>query len=407
MMLKLLISLLLLSQPTLAFIENRSVYPIGDSENQMANTGIALAGSPSASYYNPAGLARIRVRKVSATGNSFMLLRSSASPIAQFDGKDLDLTVTTNQIVPSSVISTWQSSGWSYSFAIFVPELFKSTLNESYSTTNYDVLLNRTLDSQFAMAGLSAGTSISNSLDIGAGCSVAQFQTTSAVSLNGLPKVASGLTTMVLSQNYTSSQIFGLLCQTGLQYIASPGHRFGTVIRLPFQQLSGRGKYSVITQDSAGTKSSTGIRNVDTKYAVPMEFGFGYANFAMGNWMVLVDLSYQMEGEYQAVDGVSNPTKVKGTLRYNFGSEYTIDRIWKWRAGFAINPGAGVMQNSGDTVENFQVLSLGFQRSEGPTTLGVGLVYGQSTGEIMLSSTRMGKVGSSALSLTLNSGIVF
>ncbi len=396
-----------LSTSSFAYIENRSIYPLGEAESQMANTGVALKGSSGSAFFNPAGLASTRERSLSLSGNTFMQFKTDAKPFLVLDGKDLDLSATGTQVVPSSLVSTWAEGPWTLAFSVYVPELLRTSFIQSFSTNSFDVELGRTIDSQFVLVGMAAGGSFTPSLDIGAGCFLAQYQSSQMVNLVGRPKTGSGLAQAAIINNYYSIDTKGLLCQIGGLVQSSDSNRIGFVLKLPVLQITSQGKYSRFTQDVNGGRTATGIQEKASRYSVPMDFTLGVANNSLSNLNILADVSYQFPEDFEIIEGFSGRTKVVGTLRYNAGVEYQFKENLKIRGGFAINPSAVEILADGDIRENYQVMTVGFQYTSHQATTGIGFFKADSSGENRLSSTRNGSAQTTVTALMLNTGFVF
>lgn len=404
-MTKIFLILMCLSLPTQAYIENRSLYPLGEAESQMANTGVAVRGSSGSAFFNPAGLASLRERSLSLSGNTFMQFKTDAKPFLVLDGKDLDFSASGTQVVPSSLVSTWTEGPWTMAFSVYVPELLRTSFIQNFPTTNFEIELSRAIDYQFLLFGLSAGGSFTTSLDFGAGCFFSQYQSSQMVSLVAKPK--SGTGQAVIINNYNSIDTKGFLCQAGLQMNSSETNRLGMVLKLPIIQISGQGKYSRFTQDVAGARAATGIQDKAAKYSVPMDLSIGLSNTSINGVNFLFDLSYQFPEDFEAIEGLSARTKAVGTFRYSAGIEYLLKENFKVRGGYGYNPGAIEILADGDARENYQIFTTGIQYSSGPSTTGIGFYKADSKGESRLSATRMGSIQTSVTAIMLNTGFAF
>lgn len=373
----------------------------------MANTGVALRGSSGSAFFNPAGLASLRERKLSLTGNTYMYFKTDITPFMVADGEDLNFSASAVQIVPSSLVSTWTKGPWTYAFGVYVPELVRTSFVQGFFTPNLDMELARSVDAQLLLVGLSAGGSLSENVDFGYGCFVGQFQATQTQGFVGRPKPGSGLTDVAISNYYYNIDSKGFLCQTGIQRSLSPETRMGMVLRLPFLGVTGQGRFSSFAQDVNGNRESSGIQNKTAKYAIPMDLSIGLANVSVKGLNLLADISYQFPESFEAIEGTGAITKTKGTLRYNIGFEYHLEDQWMLRGGYALNPSSIDMQADGDSKENFQVYTLGTQFSTGPATTGLGVFYTKSQGENRISASRNGRVETAVTALMLNTGFVF
>lgn len=389
-----------------AYIENRGLFPVGDSEALMANAGVALPGSAGAAILNPAGLARLKQRKLSLSGNTYMNYRSDLRPLAEFDGRDLDFKLSGFQAVPSSLISTWDLGSWTLAFAVVVPELIRSGSVSSYSTTNYDVQLTQTTDNQLMLVGFHMGRPF-ESFDWGFGCSVGHTTSNSNVSLVANPKASSGLTTAVLSTSFRRLDVKNLLCHTGVQKDFSSNLRWGLSLRLPTQHFSGEGESFSFTQSNAGVRETKSNSGKSARVDFPLDISFGLAITSLPRTTLLVDLGYQMRQSATQIEGVDSPTETKEAYRWNFGLRYDIQEHLSLLGGYAYNPGTTVLRSQGDLNEDYRAFSLGFESRQGQATLGLALFSAQSVGESVVSATRRSTLTSAATALVLTTGFLF
>lgn len=406
MYLLLLISLIWVL-PASAYIENRGLFPLGEAEGQMANTGIALGKSSGSAYFNPAGLASLRERKLSLSGNTYMFFRTELNPLVNLDNQDLNFSASGVQIVPSSLVSTWTSGAWTYAFGVYVPELLKTSFIQGFSTNRFDIDISRTIDNQLLLVGLSAGGSLNATTDFGYSCFAGQYQSTESLALVAQPKTGSGVTHAAISNVYSHVDVKGFICQAGVQSQYSEKLRLGAVIRLPFVNLSGDGQYSLFTQAETGQREATGIQNKVGRYAIPLETAFGAVFQASPDLLLLADASYQFAEDFELMEGTSTRTKTKATLRYSLGMDYGWRDNWKIRAGYGVIPGAIELQSDGDSREDYQILTLGSQYTSVAATTGLGLFYAFSKGVTQLSGNRQGEAKTTATAIMLNTGFVF
>lgn len=373
----------------------------------MANTGVAYQGSTGSAFFNPAGLASLRERKFSLTGNTYMHYRTVATPLLVVDGTDLDFSAEGTQIVPSSLVSTWTKGPWTFAFGVYVPEMLRTSFVQGFSTPNLEMELARTVDSQLLLVGLSAGATLEQEIDFGAGCFAGQYQVTQTLSFTGQPKAGSGITNAIVSNQYLVLDTKALLCQAGVQRGQEEDLRWGAVLRLPSLQVSGNGKYSQFVQDSTGQRTVSGIQSKSARSPIPMDLSLGLAKNLGQKILFLVDVSYQFPDEFEIIADFSGKIKSKGVARSSAGVEYGYSQALKIRAGLGYNPTGLELLKDYDNRENYTVVTVGGQYTDGASTTGLGLYYAKSQGESQLSSTRSGGLSTTVTAVMLNSGFVF
>ena len=400
-----------------SFTDNRSLFPIGESEAFMANTGVALGGSTGAVYFNPAGLASLKKNHVSLSGDTYLSSKTSLMPVETVDSTDLNLTATGFQAVPSSIVSTWNLGSWVAAFSVLVPNQIKNQDVASYSTPNYSTLqIARTDSFQLLWAGFSAATQFSNSLDVGAGCFYSRYQTTQQLSWDATPTVASGLTSALVIDSYFNATVDGFLCDVGMQMQYSSDFRVGFSAHLPFITMSSTGDaYSFFQSPQSGAAIALGPKSVSAAYQIPLDTSLGLEYLISEAWRIYFDISYQFASNYQTGDLNASPTDEKAVARYNLGMSYKLNQSVQLLAGVAYNPSA-INLNSSNAAEDFKVGTVGVNFINGISNVGVGLMYAESSGSSLnqvvdssahLLETRTGSISTQAFGIMINSGFVF
>lgn len=398
--------LCLVSLPVHAYIENRGLFPVGESEALMSNTGVALSGSAGAALFNPAGLASLKQNKLSLTGNTYMAYSSELKPIVIYDGQDVNFRLSGTQAIPASFISTWYKEPWTLAFTVAVPELVRSSSISNYETPNYDLLISQMTDNQFMMIGFGAGTQLEN-FDVGAGCFLGNYTSSTNITFAAEPKPASGIPHAEISSSHRQMDVKNLLCHVGVQKNWNEHNRWGLTLRLPSAHLEGKAQYSVFSQDNAGNRESSGLLKKPARYDIPMDLSFGFANTSFDRATLLADVSYQMKQTYTSIEDVETPTENKGVLRYNLGFRYQLREHVSLVGGYALNPGSTVLTNQGDLNEDFQSYSLGFESRQGPASMGLAFFRATSSGQSLLTPNRNSSLRSEASAIVLTTGFVF
>lgn len=401
---KILLICALFASHAQGYIENRSLYPVGESESLMANTGVALSGSTGAAIFNPAGLAGLKQRKLSLTGNTYMLFNVDQKPAIHYDDRDLSLSTSGLQAIPSSVISTGVWNAWTGAFVVVVPELVRVGQAATYETTNFDVVLSQMVDNQFMMIGFSAGAPLEK-FDIGASCFVGNYTNHTSISVIGSPKNAA-LKADVLT-GYSAADVKLLLCQAGAQGNFNANNRWGVVVRLPSFHLEGSGERSYFRQDTTGARQSTGVMKKSARYDIPLDVSLGFENHSFKNFTLLFDVSMQGSQSFENFEGSGDYTDTKSTFRGNAGFRYAYSETKNILGGLAYNPSAIDIRGAGDSKENYMSYSIGLEQREGSATMGVAFFATQSSGEQRLADGRTGDIASRATAVVLTTGFIF
>lgn len=390
-----------------AYIENPGLFPLGESESMMANTGVALKGSTGSAFFNPAGLAGMSERRISLTGNTYMSYSSETKPVLSLDGHDLDFRATGLQAVPSSLVSTFSWNSWTVALAVFVPSLVKSNELISYSTTNFEMQLSQMVDLQLMMLGFAMGTPTSKGADFGWGCYLSNYQRSLSVSFIAQPKQGSGLTHAGVSNTYRTMDVKSLMCSAGLQGQWSETTRWGFSLHLPSFPLSGSGQHYSFQQDTSNNRSSTGAQRKSARYDHPTQISFGFAHAGWENFDVLADVTYQFPQNFELLEGTAEVLDTRSTLRWSLGAAYRWSERLRLRGGFAYNPSAVNIKTDGDSKEDYQTLTAGAEIIDKTTTMGMAIFSTQSRGENRISATQKGSLTTKATALILTTGFIF
>ena len=143
--------------PAQAYIENPNLFPLGEQEALMANTGVALAGSSGAVFYNPAGLATLEKPKFSMSANSYLITKTDFTPFDNIDSTNVNFSTSGSQAIPSSLVSVHKWDTWTVAFSLLVPQQTKNQDIDDFETKSYKVQLTQSIQTQFLLFGLSAG----------------------------------------------------------------------------------------------------------------------------------------------------------------------------------------------------------------------------------------------------------
>lgn len=405
----LILSLILLwSFAAQSYYENPNIYPLGEKEAFMANTGVALSGSTGAVFFNPAGLAGIQSSKVSLSANSYLSIKTSFAPLDVVDNSNINLDANSLIAVPSSVVSVQKFEKWVMAFSVLAPEQTQLNSMSSHETNNFNTQIILNIRSQLLLIGLSGATSHLNGYDFGAGCFIATLNGTSDRSVVAEPKPASGFPQSGIASDSYSVQVAGLVCNTGFQTNYTENLRVGANLRLPFIQTSGSAKLFSYAQSAAGGAAvNSGIQNISVDYQLPMDLAFGASYKLTEVLQLYADASYQFPLDYKSSSLAATNVKSDGTFRWNAGASYLQSNNLKFYGGFALNPGTVALQNAGDVKENFTVLTIGTELKSNIATTGLGVMVANSSGESKLSSGSNGDVSTKVFGVLLSAGFSF
>lgn len=404
-----ILAIFAVSLKAFAFIENRHLFPMGDAEMMMANTGIALKASSGNAFFNPAGLAQLKQRRLSLSGNTYMRHTVDVKPALVVDDRDVNLSSAATQAVPSSVISTLPWKDFTFGFGVFVPEQLRTTELSQLDTPAYDVQLSRSFDQQLLLIGLSAGGTIAK-VDAGAGCFFGMFTSAQTITMVGMPKAGSGIANPSQVSTYRNISARMIFCQVGAQKDVADATRVGAVLRLPSMSLEGSAEFWGFQRPSNPTTTTpianSGIQKRSAKYEVPTELAVGVAHRFGPRAQALADLAYQFGGTFSPVDGEAS-WEIAGTLRWNAGMEYLLTDAHVLRAGYGFNPSSFVMKTDGDIREDYSILTAGYEYREAQSTLGLGLFSAASSGSSRVNADRRGSVSTRATAVLITTGFVF
>lgn len=396
------------------FSENRGVMPLGELEAFMGNTGVALSGSTGAVAYNPAGLAGIQQSRLSLSANSYMKLSSKMEPVETFDGTDLNFKSSSIQGIPNAFVSTWSRENTTYAFSILVPYQLKLEDALGYSSPSYPTMqLSRTNYFQLIMAGLSFGTRFENNYDIGAGCFYTMYQ---SAQMNAFTANTNGGTNALISNSFFRSEVNGLYCNMGIQKQFNDDWRFGLTARLPFIRMSNKGRASTFIQNpNNGVSESVGPQTVEADFKLPLDLGFGTEYRINPTTFAYLDINYQLGESYSTGDLNTLDVETEDTARFSGGISYQATPTIRVLGGVAYNPST-TKRTVDSYTENFTIATVGANYTVGNSSLGVGLMYGTSSGKSDATiydaslneiGQKEGKVQSDVFGVLISSGFIF
>lgn len=392
------------------YIENRGLYPIGEKESLLSNTGVALSGSTGAVYFNPAGLAGIEKSKISMSGNAYLSQSTKYEPFWNLDGEEFGFEAKGFQTIPSSFISTFKLEDWTAAFFVLVPEMGQLRDLSNFSTTNYSIDMVQILNNDLMIIGLAGAKRFEGGVDYGFELGFLRqsyFENTQTV---GKPTVASGLTNTVVENSYISMTANSLFLSVGMQMERDENFRWGMRGVSPTIQLSGEGEFYSYTADAAGDEYVNDIEKASVKSVVPAEFAWGMSYKVRPETLVNFDLSYQFPVVFNLFEGGEEKIETVGTSRWNVGIKQAWTDVFKISGGLAYNPSAiREILADGDFKQDFFSLTGGVEIEERQSMTGVGIFYAQSRGERIIDSAagKRSNISTSLVGVILTTSYTF
>lgn len=397
-------------------MDNRNLFPLGEKEMFMANTGIALTGSSGGAFYNPAALATIETTKLSLSSNTYFASKTQYSSIQNLDDRSFPFTTTGSQSIPSSLVSAWKGEKVTTAFSIFVPHQLKVQDGQLYSTVNYDaVQITRSQSFQILMAGGSVASKLSNTIRLGGTCFYTSYQTSQQFDFSAAPSAASGLKPAFAS-SFFGTEISGLMCHAGIQHEIDPILSWGATIKTPLITTGKKGTSAQFVQEpTQGKFKSEGPMPVDTQIEIPPEISGGIQFSFSDRLKVYGDLNIQLSAKYRDGNLLGDEFEHKPTSRINVGVLFRASDNYDLMGGFAINP-SSLKTPEAESHENYFIGTFGVQSKSENSVLGLGVFVAQSYGE--MTSTKLDSqfqetgayksdVKTSAVGLLISSGFYF
>ncbi len=396
-----------------SFTDNRLLFPIGEVEAFMANTGVALSGSTGAVIFNPAGLGGFKNNRISLSGNAYMKVESEIVPLQTMDGTDLNFSTSGIQAIPHSFVSTWRTSPWTLAFSIMVPYQIKLEDAVLYSSPIYpSIQLSRTNYFQLLMGGGSLAVNLTRETDVGLGCLYTMYQTSQMVSFAGN---TNGTPNAFVSNSFFRAEIAGVLCNAGMQSQLTDKLRVGLSVQLPMIPLKKTGVSSTFVRHPSGVTQSEGPKPVDGEYKIPLDVGVGLEYRFSSVVHLYLDVSHQAEERFRSGDLLEAEIVNKATTRYNGGLRLKFSEGFQVFAGAAYNPSA-LVGSDDNVAEDYVVATMGFNWVKGNSSFGMGVMGARSSGSrkapiydasIEPIGTKESSLRSDIFGILLSSGYIF
>jgi long-subunit fatty acid transport protein len=364
-----------------SYIDNRNLFPLGEKEMFMANSGVALTQSSGNVFYNPAGLADLGSAKLSLSSNTYFNSKTEYKSIQTLDDQNIPFSTSGTQSIPSTLVSAWKGENLAWAFSILVPHQLKVQDSTIYSSNSYEAIqITRSQSFQILMVGGTIAGTVANSFRLGASCFLTTYQSSQQFDFVATPRSSTTLKPAVVS-NYFNSDLMGSLCHLGVQHDASDLLSWGLTLKSPLFVSSKKGTGTQFIQEpTAGVFKTDGPKSVEANFEMPAEVSAGIKWNLNDRFKVYTDANYQMAAEY--FDGNLIATKYEhiGTLRVNGGLQIKVSEKNELLAGVSYNP-SSIKSSAIEAQENYFVGSIGFQSVSENSVLGIGVFLADSIGE--------------------------
>jgi len=326
--------LLLLLFPLLAQAnrENPTLFPIGEIEPFLGNTGIALKKSSGSVYYNPAALSTKDDVSFSANGSSYFFQNSS------FKGGSGGIGSESFGILPTTFVSSKPFKSFVGAISLLVPDAViynDQILGEVQSQTLRSLIQS---DTRSLWLGATLSKELAENMRLGVSLFLIRKELSkSSTSLLESPILNQGIT--VASQ--TKGAIHGATLIVGGMSDLSENLTVGVRIKTPFLKIKSKAESYQNIKSFTGTYiQSESDLNLEPNDEDPWEFAFGVNWSLTPQFELLSDLSLQLKTSYTDLpnSAVSNQIETKKTLRASFGTRFHWAESLSLLAGLQINP---------------------------------------------------------------------
>lgn len=364
-----------------SYIDNRNLFPLGEKEMFMANSGVALTQSTGNVFYNPAGLADLGSTKLSLSSNTYFNSKTEYKSIQTLDDQNIPFSTSGTQSIPSSLVSAWKGEKMAWAFSIMVPHQLKVQDSSVYNSNSFETIqITRSQSFQILMVGGTLAGTVADSIRLGVSCFLTTYQSTQQFDFVATPRSSTTLKPAV-ANNYFNSDIMGTLCHLGIQHDANDLISWGVTLKSPLMASSRKGTATQFIQEpTLGVFKTDGPKSVEANVEVPAELSTGIKWSIHDRFKVYTDANYQMSTEYKDGNLISNKYEHVGTLRLNGGVQFKISDKNDILAGVSYNPST-IKSSAIEAQENYFIGSLGFQSVSENSVLGIGFFVAQSYGE--------------------------
>jgi hypothetical protein len=361
------------------------LYPIGDVESLMSNTGVGLRKSRGGAAYNPASLARLTGSDISASANTYNFMDSYTETDEGL--KDFK----TFSPIPNSVFSGTQFK-WGYgAFSVLVPTNIEvSTRYELKVPDYFGANLVFTDKIEETLIGGAVGVPFGINWGVGMTLYLHNYGETSTEGLiltDTNTPVADG----AARNRQLKSSVYSIQVALGVHHSPFNEFKWGLRVQFPTIQVGGSGTIyeeclldAELCEDYDGTGDPNyhqSEKDYDTNYKVPFDFVLGLNFRPWKKHRFLLDIGYQLATEFEKFPGLLEyNVKTKNQARGNFGYWWNISKSYSLLFGLKWNPSPKLENDIPSALPpiNFFGGSIGVYNEGEVTTTGVGFYYYKS-----------------------------
>ena len=349
------------------------------AENSASGMGSAFAGAAaiaedaSTTYFNPAGLSKLKGKQYIFAGHyvapssSFSNNGSKLNPAlvaleglgSTINGESDDGSV--GAFIPNFYYARELNDKWSFGFGITVPfgqstEYSSNSIARYHATKSEVVTLNINPSASYKVSDkLSVGfgvnvqyieATLANQLDSTAICLGAGGNVSCLDNSNGLTTVGDVTTDSSVSLN---ADDWSLGWNVGLLYDISNETRLGLAYRSNINHgLSGTADFTRSTElnNFLGANPAFTDTGITTGINLPETLSLSMTHAVNPKWSVLADVTWTKWSRFDklvidfanpAQDTSTTPENWENSLRYSVGVNYKADSKWIYRAGLALD----------------------------------------------------------------------
>jgi hypothetical protein len=370
---------------------NPNLYPLGENEPFMGNTGVGRANDTGAVYYNPSGLAELDADRISVSGSAYLAFSTHSDGFLNVDNTNVPFDASGFVTVPSLYAATRRLGDWIGALSVLVPDSVSLDNSLSFETPSTRSKIVYSLNQSELWIGLSLARKLGEHWSVGLSLYGIQHHEAQTLGVDIQNKTDANAFASSISQ--LSIDTFGLSAILGVTYLPTSWLRFGLRAQTPLWQLYGWGSsYETNHVVVDGTTTTSG-ENVTGQANSPMPFDFSLGT-AVTLWKaltLLADVSLQIAESYSTFPGslLDEMVVLNTTPRVNVGLELRLTSEFTLRLGGFYNPStnAGTPGDANYAKDDYFGLSGGIGFSEAHVRTGLGGYFTQSSGSMTPTGT--------------------
>ena len=375
-----------MSPPARADESNRNLFPFGEREALLANTGITSASS-GAVFYNPGNLARLTHSEISASGTTLMRFSTSTEALLVIEGEDQKFEASGFLVIPASLVSTYHLGDLVLATSVLVPDSSELDNRITLSSPRLQATLVQKNFREDLMLGISAArrfgrVSVGLSL-YGMRRSTSNFSQT-LVTVED-PEEGTSITQTSSNLAFT---VFGATAILGVAVEVHPLVTVGARLHGPLLEVADSGtayNASLSVVDGEEPQVEESVQSLAFDAPLPLDLGVGVSYRPIPALELMLDANLQVP---ETVFGDGPP--LDPALRVSAGAELELNRTFRALLGLRYDPSAVAHSRRNDpgvAAENYVGITGGISRQSGRTRTGLGGFLLFSRGSLVPIST--------------------